>query len=175
MLSEGYTIFNGPPNKFKAHFEALGLQLGRFSNPADKLSRIAAQPSNVLNVGTTILDLHEACKNKFSEYRDMPDSIKKTMLTYTAEDGQRKLGEDESKRQVSSFKQYKLLLTRNLTQIARLPIATVALAFMGLMTGYIQASVFHDVGEPDFGPFNKVRNIQIATNLMGLALLVGND
>ena len=62
MLSEGYTIYNGPPGKIKAYFENFGLQMGRYNNPADKLSRIAAQPSRELKAGTSILDLNTACK-----------------------------------------------------------------------------------------------------------------
>ena len=105
----------------------------------------------------------------------MPDELQKTMLTYTVEDGQRRLRSKESTRQVSGFKQYRLLLSRNLTQIARIPISTVALAIMAVMQGFVQAVMFHGVGEPDFSLRNKGRNISIASNLMGLAFLVGQD
>ena len=48
LLSEGYMIYNGPPNLVKNYFEKLGLQMSRFSNPADKLSNIAAEPQTML-------------------------------------------------------------------------------------------------------------------------------
>ena len=67
----------------------------------------------------------------------MPDELQKTMLTYTADDGQRRLRSEESTRQVSGFKQYRLLLSRNLTQIARVPISIVILAIMAVFQGYI--------------------------------------
>ena len=44
VLSEGYTIFNGPPSLVKEYFEKMGLQMSRFSNPSDKLSNIASEP-----------------------------------------------------------------------------------------------------------------------------------
>jgi len=55
LLSEGYTIFNGPPTFVKDYFEQFGLQMNRFSNPADKLSNIAAEPKNALKNETTVI------------------------------------------------------------------------------------------------------------------------
>ena len=42
LLSEGYTVYNGPPMHIKEYFEEFGLKMGNFSNPADKLSIIAS-------------------------------------------------------------------------------------------------------------------------------------
>lgn len=61
VLSEGYTIYNGPPGFVKEYYEQFGLSLGRFSNPADKLSNIAAEPRQVLTPEITIVALNEAC------------------------------------------------------------------------------------------------------------------
>ena len=61
LLSEGYTIYNGPPSGVKDYFTNLGLRMGRFSNPADKMSSIAAVPQATLGSGTTILSLSETC------------------------------------------------------------------------------------------------------------------
>ena len=55
MLSEGYIIYNGPPKYVKDYFTKFGLQMGRFSNPADKLSNIAAEPNSMLGDEMTIL------------------------------------------------------------------------------------------------------------------------
>ena len=49
LLSEGYTIFNGPPSRVKDYFCQYGLKMGRFSNPADKLSNIASEPRKTLS------------------------------------------------------------------------------------------------------------------------------
>ena len=54
VLSEGYTIYNGPPQDVKSYFEAYGLQMPKYSNPADKLSIIAHGPKKTLTNDTTI-------------------------------------------------------------------------------------------------------------------------
>ena len=38
--------------------------MGRYSNPADKLSMIAAEPRKVLREDVTIMELTKACKEK---------------------------------------------------------------------------------------------------------------
>ena len=40
LLSEGFCVYNGPPAGVQDYFSAFGLKIGRFSNPADKLSVI---------------------------------------------------------------------------------------------------------------------------------------
>ena len=54
VLSEGHTIYNGPPQDVKSYFEAYGLKMNLYSNPADKLSIIASMPKKLLNEGITI-------------------------------------------------------------------------------------------------------------------------
>ena len=61
LLSEGYTVYNGPPRGVKAYFEQFGLEMKTYSNPADKLSVIASMPRNVLSKDTTIVQLAEEC------------------------------------------------------------------------------------------------------------------
>ena len=62
VLSEGYTVYSGPPKMVKSYFEQFGLQMTRYSNPADKLSILAVEPKSILNDTVTIIDLHESCK-----------------------------------------------------------------------------------------------------------------
>ena len=57
MLSEGYTIYNGPPSGVKTYFENYGLRMSNYSNPADKLSIIASMPKSVLTGDNTIVRL----------------------------------------------------------------------------------------------------------------------
>ena len=57
FLSEGYTIYNGPPSGVEKFFGPHGLVMTKYSNPADKLSIIASQPRLVLNPKITIQDL----------------------------------------------------------------------------------------------------------------------
>ena len=59
LLSEGYTIYNGPPEQVKPYFEQFGLQIGKNINPADKLSIIAAMPRAALRQDITIEYLAE--------------------------------------------------------------------------------------------------------------------
>lgn len=44
LLSEGHTIYNGPPDKVAEHFKKWGLIMPVFANPADKLINIATAP-----------------------------------------------------------------------------------------------------------------------------------
>ena len=57
VLSEGHTIYNGPPMDVKRYFEQHGLKMGLYSNPADKLSIIASMPKKLLHESTTIKQL----------------------------------------------------------------------------------------------------------------------
>ena len=68
VLSEGYTVYSGPPSMVATYFEQFGLKMGRYSNPADKLSVIAAEPTSVLTSEATIIDLHNNCKVFLHKY-----------------------------------------------------------------------------------------------------------
>lgn len=62
LLSEGYTVYNGPPQGVKDYFASFGLKMTNYTNPADKLSIIAAMPRKVLTESITIKQLSESCK-----------------------------------------------------------------------------------------------------------------
>jgi len=57
LLSEGYTIFNGPPSEVTQFYKPFGLNMPKFCNPADKLSMIASVPFKALNIGTKTTDI----------------------------------------------------------------------------------------------------------------------
>lgn len=42
LLSDGYLVYNGPPEYAASHFSQFGLHIPNFSNPADKLSIAAS-------------------------------------------------------------------------------------------------------------------------------------
>ena len=69
LLSEGYTIYSGPPSMVKTYFEQYGLKMSRFSNPADKLSQLASEPRSVLNDSVTIINLHDSCKKQLADHQ----------------------------------------------------------------------------------------------------------
>ena len=83
MLSEGYIIYNGPPKYVKDYFTNFGLQMGRFSNPADKMSNIAAEPKSVLGDQMTILELNRQCKEHLAEYQRLNELAQIEMKSIT--------------------------------------------------------------------------------------------
>ncbi len=60
----------------KHYFSQFGLTMGRFSNPADKLSMIAAEPRKVLRDDITIMDLTRECKEQLKEYSGLSKETK---------------------------------------------------------------------------------------------------
>jgi len=62
FLSDGHTIYNGPPELAAEHFIQFGMTRLSHSNPADKLSIIAASPTLLLNKSVTINVLAQACE-----------------------------------------------------------------------------------------------------------------
>ena len=73
LLSEGYMIYNGPPQLVKEYFERQGLRMSRFSNPADKLSNIAAEPKTVLGERATVIELYKQCSIQLAEYMTLSE------------------------------------------------------------------------------------------------------
>ena len=76
LLSEGYTVYNGPPQDVKPYFENYGLVMGNYSNPADKLSIIADYPRKVLNENITIQELAADCQSKQKENIELSDDYR---------------------------------------------------------------------------------------------------
>ena len=55
FLSDGYTIYNGAPENTFSYMMQFGLSEFKNTNPADKMSIIAAEPKKILNDSTTII------------------------------------------------------------------------------------------------------------------------
>ena len=62
LLSEGYTLYTGPPQMVAKYFKQFGFEMPRFANPSDKLLQIATEPARYLDPNITIVDLHDSCK-----------------------------------------------------------------------------------------------------------------
>jgi ABC-type multidrug transport system ATPase subunit len=62
LLSEGFTIYSGPPDKVAAFFSNWGFNMPKFSNPADKLSKIASAPWSELKGNVTIIEIAETVR-----------------------------------------------------------------------------------------------------------------
>ena len=108
VLSEGYTIYQGPPQKVKQYFEQFGLQMGRFMNPADKLSIIASEPFSLLTKESTIINLHEKTK-KLLHYNICLNDVERKKLYDKLSTQFSSIG---STREVSFLKQFKLIYKR---------------------------------------------------------------
>lgn len=63
LLSEGHTIYNGPPDKVEKHFKKWGLVMPVFSNPADKLINIATAPWLELKLKPKFNEIEKATKS----------------------------------------------------------------------------------------------------------------
>jgi len=64
FLSDGYTIYNGPPEQCFAYMMQFGLNSLTHTNPADKMSIIAAQPKKILRQDMTINKLAKECEKQ---------------------------------------------------------------------------------------------------------------
>ena len=77
VLSEGRTIYSGPPMQIRSYFEQFGLKITKYSNPADKISVIASEPKRLLNESVNIISLQESCKKNLLEYMVLTEIEKK--------------------------------------------------------------------------------------------------
>ena len=171
VLSEGYTIYTGPPLEVRPYFEKFGLKMSNYSNPADKVSIIAAEPRATLNEEINIISLHQSCKTNLHQYQELNTKEKKE---YEGRLNTRMSIIGES-RNVPFCKQYRLLFKRFMVFIQRTPEAVFAIVFMALMQSFLQASLFHGVGEETFSPTDSNKNIEVIQNLVGISFLATSD
>lgn len=69
LLSEGFTIYNGPPSQVEKFFSRWGFVMPRYANPADKLSNIASEPWSELKDGkVTTIEIAESVRNSLQEF-----------------------------------------------------------------------------------------------------------
>ena len=176
LLSEGHTVYNGPPRMVKPYFEAFGLQMSNYSNPADKLSIIASMPRTVLRSDTTIELLASACLEQLVEHTILKEDEKR--------DWERKLNTRFSviarQREVSFCLQWWLLYKRFMIYTWRNPISILFLVFLVFFTAFLHASIFGGIGAEQFNtnPFDKTaysKNVEIVGNLIGMSFLVCSD
>jgi ABC-type multidrug transport system ATPase subunit len=128
LLSEGYCVFNGKPSEVKDYFASYGLKMGRYSNPADKLSIIASEPRYALNNNkVTIVDLAQDSDEKQAQNHSL-DTTEKEQLYQKVSN---RFSIVAQQREVSFCKQFYLLEKRFLQMAVRAPISVIALIFMG--------------------------------------------
>jgi len=57
ILSEGYTLYNGPPGEARNHFKQFGFEMPTYTNPADRLIQLANAPHGLISKPYTFLDM----------------------------------------------------------------------------------------------------------------------
>jgi ABC-type multidrug transport system ATPase subunit len=128
LLSEGHTVYSGPPQNIKSYFEQYGLKMSKFCNPADKLSLIASVPRKVLGPDASILQLSEENRRQNQKYMTLSQTDRYELFLNL----NNRIYGIGVKRSVSGFKQIKLLVQRQMTNVTRDPIALCAVTLMAL-------------------------------------------
>ena len=171
LMSEGYMIYNGPPREAGDFFSQFGLVLKQNCNPADKLLSIASNPRRNLDQNITIKEISKQLRHQhLDKFRLAEDHPMRTELQTL--DSINKAGEV---RNVSSCKQFLLLLQRMFIQVYRIPVAGLALIIMAVFVGVMQASLFSKVGSQNYLLNDPQNNRKVTINFLGLAFLTGQD
>ena len=80
MLSEGYTIYCGPPHNVETFFSTWGFKMPRFANPADKLSTLASEPWRDLKEKVTIVEIAQTVRVSQIEYIELSNDSRLEIL-----------------------------------------------------------------------------------------------
>ena len=120
-----------------------GLRTLTHTNPADKMSIIAANPKMLLNEHVTINLLAKECEKQLKENQNMnfdTKSLATSLLSrrFTLIDEQRKVG---------LCTQTSLLYKRNMTSAFRNPLQLLAIVVLGVIQSFLLASLFGGVGD----------------------------
>ena len=118
FLSDGYTIYNGPPEECLTYMAQFGLGTLRNTNPADKMSIIAAQPRTLLSHSTTIIQLAKECEKQQKGNQNMHLDAKSLATSVLS----RRFTLIEEQRKVGFCTQLSLLFKRNMTSAGRNPL-----------------------------------------------------
>lgn len=164
-------MYNGAPKDVKDYFADFGLQMGRYSNPADKLSIIASEPRRVLKNQPTTCGLAKNSREKQQENWNLDENEAEQLYAGM----NRRLSIIGETRGVSRCKQFRLIMGRFLLQAVRQPLSVVFLIFMGIFQALLQASIFSGVAATPPSPINPALDQSIIQNLVGLAFLVTTD
>lgn len=146
LLSEGYMIFNGPPETAYLHFRQFGFKMLKFSNPADKVSIIAAEPRKLLSPKTSIYDLADVCRKRQINFIELNDTqTDEVLFLYN-----RRFSIVAESRETSSIRQFWLIFVRALLNQYREPLLPCALVLISVIQGLLFSSVFGAVGKNNY-------------------------
>jgi hypothetical protein len=168
VLSEGHVAYNGPPTAVKSYFEKFGLTIGRYQNPADKLSIIAQEPLKY--VAKTVVELDEHSRKEHEQYHVLERGEREQIVGGS----QIHLEEIGRSRDVSTFKQIYMITHRGMTNSCREPMQYFALIFMAVFQGLLFLTIYTGVCGEKFS-FNMQSNSQIGENMLGLAYMLVTD
>ncbi len=105
FLSDGHTIYNGPPEQIAGYFKQFGLKQLSHTNPADKMSIIAANPRMLLRENITIYELAKACEKQLSGNQHLRLDLKTQATSILS----RRFTLIDDQRKVSACRQFSLL------------------------------------------------------------------
>ena len=143
FLSEGYTIYNGPPEECGIYMGQFGLRSLQHTNPADKMSIIAAQPKTLLTHDTTIVKLARECEKQLKHNQTLEVDDKSAVTSVLS----RRFTLIYENRKVSLCKQISLLFKRNLTSASRNPLQLAAVVILGCIQSFFLIQLFGGVGK----------------------------
>ena len=142
FLSDGYTIYNGPPEQCFAYMQQFGLRSLSHTNPADKMSIIAALPKKILRKDITINMLAKECEKQLKKYNHIQIDEKHMACSILS----RRFTMIEESRKVGWCTQFSLLYKRNMTSALRNPLQLLAVVILGLIQSFLLVCLFGGVG-----------------------------
>lgn len=168
FLSDGYTIYNGAPEMSAVYMQQFGLKELKHTNPADKMSIIAAEPRSILNPYVTIEELYNKCRQLLRNNLTLQIDEKSLAASTLS----RRFTLIEETRKVGTLRQIALLFQRNMTQSCRNPLQLIAIVLLGCIQSFIFVSVFYGVGSDTINLTGSETTIM---NWLGLVFLTSSD
>ena len=126
-----------------------GLKELKNTNPADKMSIIAAEPKKILNENTNIIKLAKECEKQLKHNMNLNIDEKNDANSMLS----RRFSMIEEQRKVSTWKQTKLLYKRNMSNACRNPLQLMAVVVLGLVQSFLLVMLFGGVGDENINSF----------------------
>jgi ATP-binding cassette subfamily G (WHITE) protein 1 len=166
LLSDGYTLYNGPNKNLITFLKSLRVEVPKHFNPADFIIKIAIDPTLV----DPLLSIHTLTREQNAFYERQLEDVPKIHnkgLRVTM------IGQQ---RQASFWLQFKLLFNRNMVFIVRNPLALYALLGISIFMAMLVSAIYHGVAGKRFSIEEGASyNFQIMTEWIGLIFFLAMD
>mmetsp|Transcript_45991 Transcript_45991/g.33751 ORF Transcript_45991/g.33751 Transcript_45991/m.33751 type:complete len:164 (+) Transcript_45991:992-1483(+) len=147
----------------------MGIQINKFMNPADFIIKTVQAP-NLVRPGLTVNEL----KTNFDEVLK-PRVVEETESVVKFYAGiEARFSKIAAQRGVSSWLQFKMIFTRNLTYLLRNPDTLKALFVNTVIVTLFILILFFNVCSPDPAPETTTEYKVVMQNIKGLAFLLVN-